>query len=181
MKPLFIILFMLFLVNSKDFKAHPYFFAFAEVEYNELSQTIEATIIGSAHDVEGVLKEINIISTSLDEARKNKEEYFAINAFLNKHFCIHSADSLSLAGLDSALPPQLEFVLDGFEVLLNGDVQFYLSTNIVNPTNQFYVKFDLLMDKFPEQQNKLTIRYRNSKRTFNFLTTTKSQFIRLEI
>ena len=181
MKHLFIILFMLYLVNSQEIKAHPYFFAFAEVEYNELSQSIEATIIASAHDVESLLKDNKIISTSLDEARKNNEEYFAINVFLNKHFCIHSTDSLSLEALDSALPPQLEFILDGFEVLLNGDVQFYLATKIANPTNQFYVKFDLLMDKFPEQQNKLTIRYRNSKSTFNFLTTTKSQFIRLEI
>ncbi len=181
MKPLFIILFMLFLVNSKYIKAHPYFFAFAEVEYNELSQSLEATIIASAHDVESLLKDNKIISTSLDEARKNNEEYFAINAFLNKHFCIHSFDSLSLVTLDSELPPQLEFILDGFEVLLNGEVQFYLSTKIAHSTNQFYVKFDLLMDKFPEQQNKLTMRYRNSKNTFNFLTTTKSQFIRLEI
>ena len=181
MKPLLIILFMLFLVNSKDLKAHPYFFAFAEVEYNELSQSLEATIIGSAHDVESLLKENKIISTALDEALKNNKEYFAINTFLNKHFCIHSFDSLSLVTLDSELPPQLEFILDGFEVLMNGEVQFYLSTKIAHSTNLFYVKFDLLMDKFPEQQNKLTMRYRNSKNTFNFLTTTKSQFIRLEI
>lgn len=181
MKPLLIILFMLFLVNSKDLKAHPYFFAFAEVEYNELSRSLEATIIGSAHDVESLLKENKIISTALDEALKNNKEYFAINTFLNKHFCIHSFDSLSLVTLDSELPPQLEFILDGFEVLMNGEVQFYLSTKIAHSTNLFYVKFDLLMDKFPEQQNKLTMRYRNSKNTFNFLTTTKSQFIRLEI
>jgi hypothetical protein len=181
MKSLFNILFVLLLVNSKDIKAHPYFFAFAEVEYNELSQSLEATIIASAHDLENELKENKIISTALDEARKNNKEYFAINAFLNKHFCIHSVDSLSLVTLDSALPPQLEFNLDGFEVLLNGEVQFYLSAKIAHSTDQFYVKFDLLMDKFPEQQNKLTMRYRNSKNTFNFLTTTKSQFIRLEI
>jgi hypothetical protein len=181
MKPLFLILFILFLVNSKEIKAHPYYFAFAEVEYNELNQSLEATIIASAHDVESVLKENKIISTSLDEAQKNKNEYIAINAFLNRHLCIHSADSLSLAALDSALPLQLEFILDGFEVLLNGDVQFYLSTKIAKPTKQFYVKFDLLMDNFPDQQNKLTIRFRDKKNTYNFLNATKTQFIKLEV
>ncbi|HBW87275.1 MAG TPA: hypothetical protein DEF82_11210 [Crocinitomicaceae bacterium] len=181
MKPLFLILFILFLVSSEEIKAHPYFFAFAEVEYNELNQSLEATIIASAHDVESVLKENKIISTTLDEARKNNNEYFAINTFLNKHLCIHSADSLSISALDSALPPQLEFILEGFEVLLNGDVQFYLSTKIAKPTNQFYVKFDLIMDKFPDQQNKLTIRFRDKKNTYNFLNTTKTQFIKLEI
>jgi len=81
--------------------------------------------------------------------------------------------------LDSAVPLQLEFVMDGFEVLLNGDVQFYLSAKIANPIKEFYVKFDFLMDKFPEQQNKLTFRYRDKKFTYNFLTTTRIQLIKL--
>jgi hypothetical protein len=181
MKPLFIFLFAVFLVNTKNIQAHPYFFAFAEVEYNEMNNSIEVTIIASAHDVASVLKDNGIISMSLGEAKKNKKEYNAINDYLNVNFCVHTADSLSLQAFDSKLPPQLEFVLDDFEVLLNGDVQFYLSTKIANPTHEFYVKFDFLMDKFPEQQNKLTIRYRNNKKTYNFLKATKTQFIKLEV
>lgn len=159
--------------------AHKYYFAFAELEYNEMNKSLEATIIASAHDLESVLKENDVISKSLDSAKKNKKEYYAINDFLNKNFCVHTADSISLLALDSALPPQLEFVMDGFEVLLNGDVQFYLSATIAKPTKQFYVKFDFLMDKFPEQQNKLTFRYRDKKFTYNFLTTTRIQLIKL--
>ncbi len=173
-----ILLLLVLFVSSFSF-AHKYYFAFAEVEYNEMNKTLEATIIASAHDVESVLKENDVISKSLDEAKKNKKEFYAINYFLNKNFCVHTADSISLSALDSALPPQLEFVMDGFEVLLNGDVQFYLSAKIANPIKEFYVKFDFLMDKFPEQQNKLTFRYRDKKFTYNFLTTTRIQSIKL--
>lgn len=173
-----ILLLIVLFVSSFSF-AHKYYFAFAEVEYNEMNRTLEATIITSTHDVESILKDNKVISKSLDEAKKNKKEYYAINDFLNKSFCVHVADSLSLIALDSALPPQLEFDLDGFEVLLNGDVQFYLSAKIQNPVNQFYVKFDFLMDKFPDQQNKLTFRYRDKKFSHNFLTTNRIQLIKL--
>ena len=172
------LLFILF-ISSISF-AHNYYFAFAEVEYNEMNRSLEATIIASAHDVESVLRENDVISKSLDYAKKNKKEYYAINDFINKIFSVYVADSLSDFALDSSLPPQLEFDLDGFEVLLNGDIQFYLSTKIQNPINQFQIKFDLLMDKFPEQQNKLTFRFRNKKLTHNYLTTNRIQLIKLE-
>jgi len=175
----FILVFILF-VSSFAF-AHTYYFAFAEVEYNEMNKSLEATIIASAHDVESVLRENDVISKSLDYAKKNKKEYYATNDFLNKHFSVYTGDSLSFSTLDSSLPPQLEFVMDGFEVLLNGDVQFYLSAKIQNPINQFYVKFDFLMEKFPEQQNKLTFRFRDKKFTNNYLTTTRIQLIKLDL
>lgn len=181
MKPLFIILLIFLFVDTRDLQAHPYFFAFAELEYNEMNNSIEATIIASSHDVASVLLDNGIISKSLEEAQKNKNEYVAINDFLNKNFCIHSADSLTLLTFDSELPPQYKFVLDGFEVLLNGDVQFYLSTKIAKPSYQLFVKFDFLMNKYPEQQNKLTFRYRDKKSTYNFLNSTKTQFIKLEV
>jgi len=172
--------FVSFLLVAQLSSAHQYFFAFAEVDFDELNGTLEATIISSAHDVELVLKQNGILTKSLDYAKTNKKEYYAINDFLNDHFSFHSDDSLSIDAFDSSLPPKHEFVLDGFEVLLNGDVQFYLSAKIQNPINQFYVKFDLLMDKFPEQQNKLTFRFRDKKFTYNFLTTTKIQLIKIE-
>ena len=174
-----ITLLLILFISSISF-AHNYYFAFAEVEYNEMNRSLEATIIASAHDVESVLRENDVISKSLDYAKKNKKEYYAINDFINKIFSVYVADSLSDFALDSSLPPQLEFVLDGFEVLLNGDIQFYLSTKIQNPINQFQIKFDLLMDKFPEQQNKLTFRFRNKKLTHNYLTTNRIQLIKLE-
>ena len=175
----FILIFILF-VSSFTF-AHKFYFAFAEVEYNEMNKSLETTIIASAHDIESVLRENVVISNSLVEAKRNKKEYYAINDFINKNFSIYAADSLSFSALDSSLPPQLEFNMDGFEVLLNGDVQFYLSTKITSSINQFYVKFDLLMEKFPDQQNKLTFRFRDKKFTYNFLTTNKIQFIKFEL
>jgi hypothetical protein len=173
-----ILLFILYL--SVISYAHKYYFAFAEVEYNEMNQTLEATIIATSHDVEFVLKEQGVISKSLDYAQQNKKEYQAINDYLNKTFSVHTVDSLTILALDSSLPPRLEFILDGFEVLLNGYVQFYLSGKTTSPITQCYVKFDLLMDKFPDQQNKLTFRFREKKLTYNYLIFNKIQFIKLE-
>ncbi len=145
-----------------------------------MNKSLEATIIASAHDIEIFFKESGVISTSLDYAKQNKNECRALNNYLNQHFSFHTVDSLYDVAMDSKLPQQLEFDLDGFEVLLNGDIQFYLSTKIQNPINQFHIKFDLLMDKFPEQQNKLTFRFRNKKLTHNYLTTNRIQLIKLE-
>ncbi len=171
---------LLFIIVANHSMAHKFYFAFAEVEYNEMNKSLEATIIASAHDVESVLRETVVISNSLVDAKKNKKEYYAINDFINKNFSIYTSDSLSFMALDSSLPPQLEFNMDGFEVLLNGDVQFYLSAKTPSNLDQFYLKFDMLMDKFPEQQNKLTFRFRDKKFTYNFLTTTKIQLIKIE-
>ena len=171
---------LLFIIVANHSMAHKFYFAFAEVEYNEMNKSLEATLIASAHDVESVLREMVVISNSLVDAKKNKKEYYALNDFINKNFSIYYADSLSFLALDSSLPPQLEFNMDGFEVLLNGDVQFYLSAKTPTNLDQFYVKFDMLMDKFPEQQNKLTFRFRDKKFTYNFLTTTKIQLIKIE-
>jgi hypothetical protein len=146
-----------------------------------MNKLIETTIIASAHDIESVLRETDVISNSLEYAKKNKKEYYAINDYLNDHFSFHFGDSLSFSALDSSLPPQIKFILDGFEVLMNGDVQFYLSAKPPSNMDRFCVKFDLLMDKFPEQQNKLTFRFRDKKLTNNFLTTNKIQFIKFEL
>jgi len=37
------------------------------------------------------------------------------------------------------------------------------------------------MEKFPEQQNKLTFRFRDKKFTNNYLTTTRIQLIKLDL
>jgi hypothetical protein len=100
-------------------EAHSYFFAFAEVEYNELNETFEATIIAAAHDVETVFIENCVISKSLDYAKKNKKEYYAINEDLNKQFSIFISSSMSELIEDETHYTQIELILDGFEVLLN--------------------------------------------------------------
>ena len=171
---------ILFTIVANHSMAHKFYFAFAEVEYNEINKSLEATLIASAHDMESVLRDTKVISNTLENSKKNKKEFYAINDFLNNNFSFYITDSLSFTALDSSMPPQIQFILDGFEVMMNGDVQFYLSANISSNIDQIYVKFDLLMEKFSEQQNKLTFRFRDKKFTYNFLTTTKIQLIKIE-
>lgn len=164
----------------QQLSAHAFYFAFAEVDYNDLTGTIEATIIASAHDVETVFKEQGIISKSFDYAIQNKKEYYAINDNLNKHFSLFSLSDKSDSNSELDGYTQNNMVLDGFEVLLNGNVQFYLSTKIKIPPKDFKIKFDFLMDKYQEQQNKLTVRFHDKKLTFNYLTINKIQAIKLD-
>jgi hypothetical protein len=172
-----LILFLFFFLVSQTTFAHNYFFAFAEVEYNELNETFEATIIAAAHDVETVFIENGVISKSLDYAKKNKKEYYAINEDLNKQFSIFISSSKSELIEDETHYAQIELILDGFEVLLNGNVQFYLSAKLKSPPTKIKIKFDLLMERFPDQQNKLTFRFRDKKLTYNYLTTVNTHDI----
>ncbi|MBM3159760.1 MAG: hypothetical protein FJZ66_00360 [Bacteroidetes bacterium] len=181
MKSLLTAVLLIFSACFNEIGAHPFYFAFAEVEFNELNNSLETSIIASAHDLESLLKEKNIISKTLDNAKQNETEYHAINEFLNQHFSVYALDSLTFSAYDSKLPPQSEFVLEGFEVLLDGNVQFYLSTVVQKPVHELFVTFDLLMDRYSDQQNKLSFRYRGRKFTYNFLNATKSQFIKLDV
>ena len=164
----------------QQLSAHAFYFAFAEINYNDFTGTVEATIIASAHDVETVFKEQGIISKSLDYAKQNKKEYYAINDDLNKHFSLFSLNDKSDSNSVLDGYSQNNLVLDGFEVLLNGNIQFYLSTKITTPPKDFKIKFDFLMDKYQEQQNKLTFRFHDKKLTYNYLTTNKIQAIKLD-
>lgn len=176
MKNVIVLLVVLFIGQTSY--AHNYYFAFAELEYNELDLTLEATIIASAHDIESIYIANGIISKSLENAKKNKKEYYAINDDLNKHFLLSDLRYNSKISPESTT--QIEFILEGFEVLLNGNVQFYLSAKLKEPLLNFNVTFDLLMERFPDQQNKLTIRFRDKKMTYNYLITSKINEIKLE-
>ena len=59
----------------------------------------------------------------------------------------------------------------------NGNVQFYLSAKLKSPPSKIKIKFDLLMERFPDQQNKLTFRFRDKKLTYNYLTTVNTHDI----
>ncbi len=166
------------LLLFSNVNAHPSFFAFAEVEYKEMNNSIEATIITSTHDLEHVLKNKGIISSTLAKVNYGEKEYEGLNEYLNQHFSIFTSDSMSLASQVSK-SQTLQLKLEGFEVLLNGDVEFYLSAKMISPFNQVNIMFDLLMDQIPEQQNKLTFKFRDSKSTYNYLTNNRIQLIQL--
>ena len=170
-------LFILFFLTSSISNAHDYFFAFAEVEYNEMNGKIESTISMTSHDFERYLQKQKLIQTNLNSCLNDSISMQNIEIELNKHFNVNMNSGIENSILDGN--ESINFRLEGFEIQLTGIVQFYLSSTIYRPKAHLEITFDLLMDEYPEQQNKLTFIFRNQKKTVVFIPSMRSQIIDL--
>lgn len=149
---------LIFLLLTTIGRAHDYFFAFAEMEYNNKKEIFEVTLESAAHDVVHGLQNDAVSITDLSKHYNDSAMNVAIEVFINKHFSLSSGDQ------------QVQFHLDGYEVLRNGLVLFYLSSDKIQPEADITCRFDWLMNEFPDQQNKLTLTIYNQKYTAVFLS-----------
>ncbi len=147
--------------------SHDYFFAYAEVEYNDVSRVFETTIVATTHDVELALEEEKHLDKELDPSAFKDSDMETLREFLLEHFSIRCATDC-------------DFQLLGFESLPNGITNFYLESAPIDITPVTEWHFDLLMSHFPDQQNKLTFLYRSDSYTLPFLPTTPTQILKLE-
>ena len=161
-------------ISYSNLLAHNYFFAFAEVEYIEDQSKIEATLVLTAHDFEEYLKKSRQLSSTLEFALTDSLETSLVCKNLTDHFSLKTQSSTTK---DSLIEIDLKF--EGYQLLLNGNIEFYFSANNVLSHNSFLMKFDLLMDYFPEQQNKVTFLHQTKKKTLEFLPNSRNQFIEL--
>jgi hypothetical protein len=171
-----IILFFFLLVISAGLRAHPSFFGFAELEYNEMHGQFEATISVTSHDFEQYLQKKQIIKGELSKALKDSSILEFISNELNSHFFV----DLDPFGQNSTMDGVefIRFALDGYEEERTGTIRFYLHAPLNHSVSgTFGITFNLLMDEFPEQQNKLTFKFREKKTTFVFLQTNQKQII----
>lgn len=154
-------------------QAHEYFFAFAEVEYSEKLARFEATLTLTAHDFEAYLLKEKVIENSLDEAFTDKNQFSSIEKIINSHFFFYSEATDKQASWVSS------FKIDGYQLLLNGNMEIYLSCDLIKHSNSMNVQFNLLMDFFTDQQNKITFIQKRKKTTLNFTATNQNQPIEL--
>jgi hypothetical protein len=154
------------LISLSSF-GHEYFFGFSEVEYNDISRKFECTIIVSTHDLELALENEGVETGDLAEISKGDQGFFNVQEYLNKHFKIWTTDLVNLN-------------MVGSEVSLNGTTSFYFESDVIEIAPEIKVSFDLLMDIFKQQQNKITLTYRNNRYTRTFLYTERVQSIELE-
>jgi len=149
-------------------KAHEYYFAFGEVEYNESSRKLEITLEISAHDLETDMKKSGIVLNKHLENQKGDPEFRKqLEAHLSKGFVISSNDS----------PVSLHLI--GYDVMPTGLLYVYLESIPVELSTSLAFKFDLLMESFPDQQNKVTFIYKKEKQTAVFLPTKPTEVISL--
>jgi hypothetical protein len=63
---------------------------------------------------------------------------------------------------------------------MNGLTRFYFKTQPFKNSEEILVEYDLFMEKYKEQQNKLTIIQRDNKETFDFLIQEKTKLITIK-
>jgi hypothetical protein len=165
MKQFFFFLFIFVTISYTH--AHEYYFAFAEVHYNELTEELQATVIVSTHDLEQTLQKKGIISKDIATYSNNPEIMQRIQQEVQNGFSFFINDR------------SIPLTFEGMESLLIGVSHFHFSSKNVKTIANLQAKFDLLMDAFPEQQNKITFLFRATKSTFIYLPTQKSQEIKL--
>ena len=149
---------VLFTMFSASLKAHDTYFSFAEVEYNDLNGSIEATLTISTHDLEMVLMEKNLLHGALTSSPLDSVLLLQLEEIINASFQLAPTNGTNF-----------HWTLDGMENTLTGNTNVYLSTSVKERLTTLDVHFDLLMDRYPEQQNKLTFIYHNRKTTRIFL------------
>ncbi len=149
---------VLFAFFSPTLRAHDTYFAFAEVEYNDLNGTLEATLTVSTHDLELVLTEKNLLHGALTSAHMDSTLRASIEHFINTSF--------HLAPLNGS---SFYWTLEEIENTLVGSTNFYLSAKVNEQLTGLEVHFGLFMDRYTAQQNKLTFIYRERKTTRVFL------------
>lgn len=148
--------------------AHEFYFAFGEVEYNEVSGKLEITLEISAHDLEADMKKAGIVLTKHLENQSGNPEF-------KKQLLTHLEKGFELSNNGSVIPLHLL----GFDVMPTGLLYVYLESDPLKLTSSLTFKFDLLMESFPDQQNKITFIYKKEKQTAVFLPTKRTEIISL--
>lgn len=148
--------------------AHEYYFAFGEVEYNASTKKLEITLEMSAHDVEFDMKRSGI---DLD---KHIEDQLKDQAF-KKRMETYLAQGFKISNGDLAF----SLTLIGFDVSPNGMLYAYLESAPVELDTKLTFCFNLLMESFPNQQNKITFIRNNEKQTAVFLPAKPTEVITL--
>lgn len=146
--------------------SHEYFFAFAEVEYNDISKKLEATLTASTHDVESAIRETKSTLKNIESINQGSSDFKILEDYLLEHFKVSSENESNLK-------------LIGFEVLLSGVTNFFFESIEMNIEDTLHIEFDLLMQQHQEQQNKITFYYRNKTYTRPFLYDVRKQEIKL--
>ena len=147
---------MVFAFSVTSF-AHEFYFAYAELTYNELQQRFEGTIIFTTHDLERAIEPKGTLIGKFEKLDETSAELKLIEHYINEHFQITYG-----CALDS------------------NAIECYISSSAGALYNPVQFKFDALMERYTNQQNKLTFTYRNQKETLSFLLYDQQKYFTLK-
>lgn len=151
MKTLF--LFFAILFSFKSF-AHNAPLAFAEMEIK--NKKIELTLTLDSHEIIEYLEkgEYNLID--FEERKNNEQIKVYLTRFLLSGFKIWENETF------------VNLNLIDYEIKQNGNIQFYFTSNHEVKSNQIKVRFDLLMNEYENQQNKLNFIENSFQKSYTF-------------
>jgi hypothetical protein len=150
---------LLFFCTTLAFQvnAHEYFFGFCELSYNNDKNEYEGTLSLSAHDIQEYLEYKDIVSEDITTLANDKSSVELISLALFSGFRLQSEGN------------EIELKVIGFEVLKNGITQFYFTSGKTEKAEELNITFDLMMDVYPNQQNKITYKNGFTSQTAIFL------------
>jgi len=151
-----------------NLSAHPFYFSYAEIEYNDFINFFEGFVSLSSHDFEELLNEEKNTKTSISKAMNDSLLKKEISEILNSGLSFSEGRQ------------EIRIQLEGYESEMNGLTRFYFKTQPFKNSEEILIEYDLFMDKHHEQQNKLTLIQRNKKETFEFLIQQKTKLITIE-
>jgi hypothetical protein len=164
----FLLSFLIILAISFTSQAHEYFFGFAEMEYNATEGVYEGTLIFSAHDFEMWLNQKGIKVVDLEDHIESYSFMEDAGEVVFEDFSVSNNTSF------------LHLSIIGFEVLNNGLCQIYFASSKSPAFDSLDVKFELLMDVFPDQQNKITFLDGKNSYTATFTQVNKQANIQIQ-
>jgi uncharacterized protein YutD len=101
-----------------------------------------------------------------------------IEHYINEHFQINYGCALDSNATDAICKSQ--FTLEGIVTQLNGTIECYISSSAGALYNPVLFKFDALMERYSNQQNKLTFIYRNQKETLSFMLYDQQKYFTIK-
>lgn len=156
---------ILSLIAVLTMSMHEYYFSFGEIQYSDNQKRFEISITCTGHDLEDYIKSKGVEIPKFEECIESPVHQKKIEKIIQEGFKVYVDDKSIL----------LELV--GMEVNTKDQAVFYLTSRKMDKPESFEVEYNLLMDYYPIQQNKLTVFTPQSKEYLTFLKSrTKRKF-----
>ncbi len=155
MKKLLLSLFVLFL--SLNVFGHDYYFSFAEIEYDAEQSCLLMSIKVSTHDLDYYYQKKTGESKSIEKAFEIDSCTRKIMKFIQEGLTINQ------------ISVPIALTLEGRTTSKDGFTYFYFKSDKIDPKIALTVKYDLFMDIFTEQQNKINFIVNHQTKSYEFL------------
>lgn len=146
---------------------HEYYMGFAEMQYNKDTRQFEISVTVIGHDFEQYLEEKGVNIPPLESCIGQVIHLQKIEKEIKNGFEVRVEDE------------QLQLDLIGMQVNKKDEASFFFTSREMDKPKSATVRFDLMMNYFLKQQNKLTVFTEGGKSFYAFLKSRPERKIEL--